>query len=146
MLSTLTEWSRQHICDIFEAPSDNDALLAIASTFSATVEGSINGQSLNRAGIEQLVLAMRKNSSPGGLRVHWQETVDVPKDSVTNRNGSFGGIYYISGLQQEVEGNLASFERRKVVSVQIESESPDTAQDSRRIVHLVFVATNVRVN
>jgi hypothetical protein len=85
-LSSLSEWSVQHIRDIFEARTDEQSLRSIDATFSDSVNASINGGMLSREGINQLVLAMRKGST-GELKVHWQQAVEVPRDPSTNRVG-----------------------------------------------------------
>lgn len=87
MLSTLTQWSVEHIRDIFEAHSDEQSLRSIANTFADTVVATINGRPLNFLGIQQLVLNMRK-SAPNGLKVQWKQTVEVPRDAETKRVGS----------------------------------------------------------
>ncbi|KAF8643243.1 hypothetical protein AX16_009132 [Volvariella volvacea WC 439] len=145
-LCSLSEWSIQHIRDIFEAPSDESALRAISSTFSEDLHASVNGSSLSRDGINQLVLAMRKGSS--GLKVHWQQAVEVPQDPSTNRDGSFGGVYTIRGIQKILPGSIKpiEYERIKTVTVKIESQSSRLDIDSRRIVSLVFVASDIRVD
>jgi len=146
-LSSLSEWSVQHIRDIFEARTDEQSLRSIDATFSDSVNASINGGMLSREGINQLVLAMRKGST-GELKVHWQQAVEVPRDPSTNRDGSFGGVYIIRGLQKQLPGMIkpAEFERHKTVTVKIESQSPDMNLDSRKIVNLAFVASDVRVD
>ncbi|KZT29680.1 hypothetical protein NEOLEDRAFT_1127448 [Neolentinus lepideus HHB14362 ss-1] len=142
-LSTLTDWSKQHISALFEIGNDSDALKAIEETFSPDVVVMLNGTRLDRDGVKQLVLALRR-AAPKGLKVDWQVVVDVPKDA-SNRSGSFGGVYIIRGLKQEVPGlGLTDFERRKSVNAVIESQSYDLDTDSRRIVNLVFVAAMVK--
>jgi len=84
----MTEWSAQHIRDIFEAPSDDEALRSISNTFSEGVDAMLNGKPLTREGIDQLVLAMRKSACRDGLKVRWKETVEVPRDPSTNRVGT----------------------------------------------------------
>ncbi|KAF4571574.1 hypothetical protein EYR36_008914 [Pleurotus pulmonarius] len=145
-LSNLYDWSREHIHDVFEAPNDDMCLRAIESTFAKNLQATINGAPLDREGIKQLVLAMRRGSSTG-LKVRWHQAVPVPRDP-TNRNGSFGGVYVISGIQKQLPGmsKPAEFERHKTVTVRIESLSSDPYVDSRRIVNLTFVANDVRVD
>ncbi|KAG6857378.1 hypothetical protein H0H87_004740 [Tephrocybe sp. NHM501043] len=117
-LPSLTEWSVRHIRDIFEASTDEQSLRAISTTFAEDVDGSVNGAPLSREGIKQLVLAMRK-SSPKGLKVHWQQAVEASSDPVTNRGGSFGGVYIIRGIQKTLPGSQrpVEFERHKTVTV-----------------------------
>ncbi|KAK7032284.1 hypothetical protein VNI00_013243 [Paramarasmius palmivorus] len=149
MLCSLTEWSINHIRDVFEAPSDEEALRAIEQTFSLSVTATLNGSPLPREGIIKLVLSMRQGGRMGGgsgLRVNWKHTVEVPADPVTNRDGSFGGVYVITGLRKILPdfNRPVTFSRHKSVNVKIESQSPDTHLDSRRIVSLVFVASDVQ--
>jgi hypothetical protein len=83
-LSSLSEWSIRHIRDVFEARSEKKCLRAISSTFADSVDASINGMPLSREGIDQLVLGMRR-SSADGLKVHWQQAMEVPRNPATNR-------------------------------------------------------------
>ncbi|KAG7089357.1 hypothetical protein E1B28_011047 [Marasmius oreades] len=146
-LCSLTEWSITHIRSIFEADTDDDALDAISGTFSPTLSATLNGVPLPREGLEKLVLSMRHGSFGGnGLRVQWKYTMEVPKDS-TNREGAFGGVYTISGLRKTLPGSgmAAYFTRHKTVTVNIESQgSEEPNVDSRRIVSLVFVASDMQ--
>jgi hypothetical protein len=84
------------------------------------------------------------------------------------QDGSFRGFYVLRGLHMQLPGMISSaeFERHKAVAVRfafpdgldkipglmpsalayrIESQSSDLAIDSRRIVRLAFVASNIRV-
>ncbi|KAF9456750.1 hypothetical protein BDZ94DRAFT_1274861 [Collybia nuda] len=146
-LCSLSEWSIQHIRNVFEARSDEQSLRAIAATFSEDVSATVNGVPLSREGIDQLVLAMRRGSS-GGLRVQWQQAIGAPWDPATNRGGAFTGAYIIRGIQKLSPGaqKPVEFERHKTVNVQIESQSSNPHLDSRRIVNLAFFATDVRVD
>ncbi|KAF9490448.1 hypothetical protein BDN71DRAFT_188239 [Pleurotus eryngii] len=146
-LSTLSDWSKQHIHDVFEAPNDDMCLRAIESTFARNLKATINGAPLDRESIKQLVLAMRRGSSTG-LKVHWRQAVPAPGDPTTNRDGTFWGAYVITGIQKQLPGmsKPAEFERHKTVTVRIESLSSDPYVDSRRIVNLTFVANDVRVD
>jgi hypothetical protein len=83
-LSTLSEWSIQQIKNIFESPTDEGSLQSIQATFTDTVTATLNGAPLSRAGITQLVLAMR-GTSKTGLGVTWHHTVEVARDPSTNR-------------------------------------------------------------
>ncbi|KIJ96530.1 hypothetical protein K443DRAFT_282042 [Laccaria amethystina LaAM-08-1] len=146
-LSSLTEWSVQHIQHIFESTSDEAALRAVENTFSDDLIATVNGARINQQGIKHHVLALRQSPSRGGLKVYWQHTVEASRDPTTNRDGSFGGVYIIRGIQKVLPGNAypTEFERHKTVTASIESQSPDSAIDSRKIVNLVFVASDVRV-
>lgn len=147
-LSSLTDWSVQHIQDIFESISDEAALRAVENTFSDDLIATVNGARINKRGIKQLVLALRQSASRCGLNVYWQHAVEASRDPTTNRDGSFGGVYIIRGIQKVLPGNTypTEFERHKTVTATIESQSPDSAIDSRKIVNLVFVALDVRVD
>jgi hypothetical protein len=81
--SSLTEWSQQHIRDIFEATSDGESMQAISLTFSEDVTASVNSMPLNKEGITQLVKAMRA-SAPNGLKVDWFQTVEAPLDEMNS--------------------------------------------------------------
>ncbi|KAF8150109.1 hypothetical protein B0H34DRAFT_666593 [Crassisporium funariophilum] len=144
-LTSLTQWSQEHIRAVFESPSNEDSMQAVDETFAKTVNATLNGKPMGAAEIRQLVLSMRKES-PGGLKVQWQQTVEVPQDA-HNRNGSFGGVYIIRGIQRILPGysRPVEFERHKTVTVRIESQSTDPTVDSRKIVNLVFVASDNRV-
>jgi hypothetical protein len=83
-LSTLTEWSVQHIKDIFEGGTDEDSLRSISETFADDISATVNGTPLSRQGIDVLVLTMRKGSQTG-LKVHWKHLVEAPRDANTNR-------------------------------------------------------------
>jgi hypothetical protein len=78
-LSSLTEWSMQHIRDVFEAPSDELSLRAIDSTFSRNLKADLNGAALDFDGLCGLVSAMRK-SARNGLDVQWAHADDAPDD------------------------------------------------------------------
>ena len=83
-LSSLSEWSAKHIKDVFESSTDESSLRAIRTTFADNLTATINGAPLPRAGIDQLVLAMRK-SSKTGLKVDWRQAVEVARDPNTCR-------------------------------------------------------------
>uniref|UniRef100_A0A0W0EUY7 Uncharacterized protein n=1 Tax=Moniliophthora roreri TaxID=221103 RepID=A0A0W0EUY7_MONRR len=129
-LCSLTEWSIVHVRNIFEASSDEEALRAIMETFSPTVSATLNGSPLPREGIDKLVLAMRQGGrSDGvgnGLKVHWKHTVEVPINGSTNRDGSFGGVYIISGLKKTSPGSdrPTNFSRHKTVTVNLRTFTP----------------------
>ncbi|KIM40655.1 hypothetical protein M413DRAFT_73003 [Hebeloma cylindrosporum] len=142
-LTSLTQWSQEHIRAVFESVSDEDSAKAVEHTFSKSINASLNGRQLDYAAIKHLVFSMRKEA-PNGLKVKWQQTVDVPCDS-TNRDGSFGGVYIIEGIRRVLPDHTTSteFSRCKAVTVRIESESKNLDVDSRRIVTLVFVARDI---
>ena len=82
-LTSLTQWSQEHIRDVFESISDEDSAKAVEHTFSKSINATVNDKQLGYADIKHLVPSMRKEA-PNGLKVQWQQTVDVPCDS-TNR-------------------------------------------------------------
>ena len=82
-LVSLTQWSQEHIRDVFESVSDEDSAKAVEQTFSKSINATMNDRQLGYAAIKHLVSSMRKEA-PNGLKVQWQQTVDVPCDS-TNR-------------------------------------------------------------
>jgi len=80
-LSSLTQWSQEHIQAIFESPSQEESIQAVDETFSSNVklDATLNGTKVGQPEIKQLVLSMRAES-PSGLRVEWKQTVEVPQD------------------------------------------------------------------
>ncbi|KIK55100.1 hypothetical protein GYMLUDRAFT_48050 [Collybiopsis luxurians FD-317 M1] len=141
-IPTLAEWSEARMAAIFEASTEEDALKAIADTFPDDVKATLNGNPLPRPMIDKFVLVMRPRPE-GGLKVHWKEHAEAPKDP-EHRNGSFGGFYYITGLikPHPVTGEMVPFIRYKTVTVKIESLSDDLSYDSRKITELVFVGSD----
>ncbi|KAF9552295.1 hypothetical protein CPC08DRAFT_728730 [Agrocybe pediades] len=146
LLSTLTQWSHEHIARIFTSTNDEDSLRALEETFSQDVVARLNGRQIKFDDIKRSVLALRREAvGYGGLRVHWEHSVEASEES--NRHGSFGGAYVIRGIHRKLPGEAEpiEFERRKTVIVQIESQDDSTERDSRIIVDIVFVAMDVRV-
>lgn len=78
-LTTLSQWSLQHIGSIFEAPSDDDALNAVEVTFAPNVKAAMNGVAIKLDSIKEQVLNLRRTSKRG-LRVTWKSLVEVPSD------------------------------------------------------------------
>ncbi|OBZ72161.1 hypothetical protein A0H81_07631 [Grifola frondosa] len=143
MLSTFYAWSIEHIKRVFEAKTERDCLEALDDTFSQKLEFTFNGSPLPRMGLQKIVLAMLEGSG-FCLNVDWQNAVEVPNDGY-NRNGILGGYYIIRNVKKPLPGSSMPgyFERHKSVNVVIESESPDIHVDSRRIVKLAIVATDL---
>ncbi|KAJ7707488.1 hypothetical protein B0H17DRAFT_972131 [Mycena rosella] len=148
-LSSLAAWSVQHIRNVFEAPSDELSRRAVAATFSPALAASLNGKALDFDGLCWLVSSMRA-SAPGGLKVEWKHPNEAP-DDVLNRNGSLVGEYIIRGIWKNVPDSdsddlrLCEFERHKKVDVRIESQSSEPGLDSRLIVRLGIVASDILV-
>lgn len=127
----------QHINDIFEAPSDEESLRAVDTTFSRHVEASVNGKPIQYRDIQRMVLALRTNSN---LTVSWQQAQESPDDATTNQvisyiyamlkasmlkaafyqSGKFNGSYIIKGIQRTLpdSNKWAEFERHKKVEVE----------------------------
>ncbi|KAJ7928832.1 hypothetical protein B0H13DRAFT_966066 [Mycena leptocephala] len=145
-LSSLAEWSIQRIRDVFETPSDELSRRAIDGTFSRTLKASLNGTALDFDGLCGLVSAMR-HSAPNGLKVEWSQADDSP-DDLGNRNGLLVGEYCIRGIWRSSPDSeqLSEFERHKKVIVRIESQSPQAGVDSRLIVKLDIVASDIPVD
>lgn len=80
MLSSLSQWSQQHIRAVFEAPTEQDSLQAMQETFSPSIKANLNGKPLGFAEIRNMVLLMR-NSSPNGLKIRWLQAVEAPHDA-----------------------------------------------------------------
>ncbi|KAF7374704.1 hypothetical protein MSAN_00355500 [Mycena sanguinolenta] len=147
-LSSLAEWSIQHIHDVFEASSDELSLRAIEDTFARTLTASLNGTPLDFDGICALVRAMRHSAAPSGLSVKWSRADSTPDDP-GNRNGLLVGEYRIRGIWRSVtpsSDSMTEFERHKKVVVRIQSQSHQAGVDSRRIVKLDIVASDVQVD
>ncbi|KJA16422.1 hypothetical protein HYPSUDRAFT_193150 [Hypholoma sublateritium FD-334 SS-4] len=148
MLSSLSQWSEQHIRAVFEAPTEQESLQAMKETFSPSIKAYLNGKPLGFAEIRSMILLMR-NNSPNGLKIRWLQAVEAPHDAC-NRGGSMGGSYIISGILKTKMGTEKPVEyyRRKTVIVKIESQaiSNDRFEDSRRIVDLDFVASDFPVD
>ena len=79
-LSSLTQWSQEHIRAIFESSSNEEFIQALEETFSRDLKATVNGKQVGRQEIKQSVLTMRAESS-GGLRVEWKQMVEVPQDT-----------------------------------------------------------------
>lgn len=79
-LSSLTQWSQEHVRTIFESPSNEEFIQAFEETFSSDIKATMNGKQVGRQEIKQSVLSMRAESS-GVLRVEWKHTVEVPQDT-----------------------------------------------------------------
>ncbi|KAJ7859150.1 hypothetical protein B0H14DRAFT_3446786 [Mycena olivaceomarginata] len=140
-LSSLTEWSMQHIRDVFEAPSDELSLRAIHSTFSRNLKANLNGAALDFDELCGLVSAMRK-SARNGLDVQWARADDAP-DDLGNRSANTA--FAASGESNPGSDQLFEFERRKKVVVRIQSQSAQPELDSRLIMKLDIVASDVQV-
>ncbi|KAJ6513021.1 hypothetical protein C8R45DRAFT_332259 [Mycena sanguinolenta] len=147
-LSSLAEWSIKHIRDVFEAPDDELSLRAIEDTFARTISASLNKTPLDFDGLCALVRAMRHSAAPNGLSVEWRRADSTPDDP-GNRNGLLVGEYRIRGIWRSVtpgSESISEFERHKKVVVRIQSQSHQAGVDSRRIVKLDIVASDIQVD
>ncbi|KAF7791746.1 hypothetical protein EIP86_002770 [Pleurotus ostreatoroseus] len=116
MLSTIYEWSVEHIKNVFEAKSEDECIKALDETFSQHIDFSTNGKQLNRADLQRFVLSMVQLSG-FRLKVQWQNALEVPRDE-TNRDGVLGGYYIISSLRKlSPNGTSGRYERHKFVNV-----------------------------
>ena len=137
MLSSIYEWSIEHIKNVFEAKSEDECLRALDETFSQNIDFTTNGKQLTHADLRRFVLTM-VTTSGFRLKVQWHNAVEVPRDG-TNRvrsicsilcascalpsilqDGVLGGYYTISNIRK-VSLNGAPvpgrFERHKFVNV-----------------------------
>ncbi|KAJ7650063.1 hypothetical protein FB45DRAFT_886815 [Roridomyces roridus] len=136
-LSSLKDWSIDHIRAVFEAPTDDLSQQAVAETFSSSLTGHLNGNALDYTTLCSLVNTMRA-SAPKGLLVEWTRAEATPDDA-SNRNGALVGEYVIRGICRDG----VEFERHKKVEVRITSTLEES--DSRSIVQLDIVASDLRV-
>ncbi|KAF8211715.1 hypothetical protein K438DRAFT_1710154 [Mycena galopus ATCC 62051] len=136
-LSSLADWSKQHISDVFQAPSNELTLRALDSAFSRSLKATVNGEPLDFEGFARMIGSMAQESSPGGPRVDWIFADETPDDA-GHRAGVVKGEYYIRGIFAKVPGSeaLMEIEARKQVLGRIESQSSEAGVDSRRIVTL----------
>ncbi|CCL99313.1 uncharacterized protein FIBRA_01329 [Fibroporia radiculosa] len=142
MLSTFYTWSREHIQRVFEAKSSEDCRQALDDTFSQRIDLTLNGTTLPRTHLQKAIMAMVEDSG-FRLAVEWHNAVEVPRDDC-NRAGMLGGYYVIRNIRKRLPGESTILvERHKSVNVIIESESSDPSIDSRRIVKLAIVATDM---
>ncbi|KAF7343777.1 hypothetical protein MSAN_01958700 [Mycena sanguinolenta] len=136
-LSSLEDWSRQHITAIFEAPTNELTLQALDSAFSRALKATVNGEPCDFEGFGKMIAAMAQETAPGGPRVDWIFTEET-LDDAGHRSGVVKGEYFIRGIFAKVPGaeGLVEIEARKRVNGRIESQSSDAGVDSRRIVTL----------
>ncbi|KIK52684.1 hypothetical protein GYMLUDRAFT_88644 [Collybiopsis luxurians FD-317 M1] len=142
-LSSIAEWTDERVAEIYLARSTAKAKQAIEDLFSPHVKASLNGRSITRAQIDQLLLGMR-STEEGDLGFYWTDLVDVSGDPKTHRNGALGGVYIITGLQlpHPETGKLVPSFRRKCVAIKVESQSEDLSIDSRKITEFTTIAYN----
>jgi hypothetical protein len=76
-LSSLTQWSQEHIRAIFESPSNEESIQAIDEIFSSDIKAILNGKQVGLLEIKQSVILMRAESS--GLKVEWKQSVEGPQ-------------------------------------------------------------------
>lgn len=135
-LSSLTQWSQEHVRAIFESSTNEEFIQAVEETFSSDIKATVNGKQVGRHEIKQSALSLRAES-PGGLRVEWKHTVELPQDAYNRviffwtrprsqvfdllQNGSFGGFYVIHNIHRRIAGgnydNTVKIERHKAVTV-----------------------------
>ena len=83
-LTSLTDWARSHISQVFEAPTPETARNAIEQTFSQDLGGTHNGTQLT---IERMHVAadIARSDALGKPIVQWRETVEAVHDPASNR-------------------------------------------------------------
>ncbi|KAJ7631866.1 hypothetical protein DFH06DRAFT_917404, partial [Mycena polygramma] len=136
-LSSLADWSKQHIHDVFESPTNELTLRALDSTFSRSLKATVNGAPVDFNGFSQLIASMSEHSAPGGPKIEWVFADETPDDA-GHRNGVVKGEYFIRGIFGIIPGTdaLVEIETRKQVVGRIESQSLEDGVDSRIIVQL----------
>ncbi|KAK6978220.1 hypothetical protein R3P38DRAFT_2580273 [Favolaschia claudopus] len=137
-LSSLVDWSRQHITAVFQAPSNELTLLALDSAFSRSLQATVNGEPVDFEGFAKMIGAMAEETAATGPHVDWVFAEATESDD-SGRNGVVKGEYYIRGICGRIpgsDGRLLEIECRKAVVGRIESQSSDLGIDSRRIVTL----------
>ncbi|KAJ7212533.1 hypothetical protein GGX14DRAFT_519418 [Mycena pura] len=145
-LSSLADWTMQHIRDVFEAPSSDLTVRALDSTFSRSLKATVNGTPVGFDGFSDLVASMQ-HTSPNGPKVDWIFADETPDDA-GHRSGVVKGEYYIRGVFGKVPGSEAvvEFETHKQVVGRIELQSPEAGVDSRRIVKLDAIVSVLPVD
>ena len=63
MLSTIYEWSVQHIKNVFEAKSEDECLRAMNETFAQDIDFTSNGKQLGHSELKRFVLGMVSSSA-----------------------------------------------------------------------------------
>ncbi|KAJ7229755.1 hypothetical protein B0H12DRAFT_222306 [Mycena haematopus] len=136
-LSSLADWSKQHITAIFEAPTNELTVRALDSAFSRSLKATVNGEPVDFDGFAKMIASMAQETSPGGPRVDWIFADETPDDA-GHRTGVVKAEYYIRGIFAAVPGSdaLVEIEARKQVLGRIESQSSEAGVDSRHIVTL----------
>ncbi|KAJ6498270.1 hypothetical protein DFH09DRAFT_1204297 [Mycena vulgaris] len=145
-LSSLADWSMQHIRDVFEAPSNDLTLRALDSAFSRSLKATVNGAPVDFDGFSDLVAAAQ-HTSPNGPKVDWIFADETPDDA-GYRNGVVKGEYYIRGIFGKIPGSEAvvEIETRKQVVARIESQSSEAGVDSRLILKLDAIVSVLPVD
>ncbi|KAJ7784933.1 hypothetical protein DFH07DRAFT_872876 [Mycena maculata] len=147
-LSSLADWSKQHIRDVFEAPSNELTLRALDSAFSRSLEATVNGAPVDFDGFAKMIAAMSEHpTSPDGPKVDWIFADETPDDA-GHRNGVVKGEYFIRGIFGIIPGSDApvEIEARKEVVGRIESQSEEAGVDSRIIVKLDAIVSILPVD
>ncbi|KAJ7757660.1 hypothetical protein B0H16DRAFT_1537391 [Mycena metata] len=136
-LSSLADWTRRHICEVFESPTNELTLLALDSTFSRGLKATVNGDAVDFDGFSMLIASMAEHAAPTGPKVEWVFADETPDDA-GHRNGVVKGEYFIRDIFGKIPGTdqLIEIETRKQVVGRIESQTSEAGIDSRRIVRL----------
>lgn len=133
-LSSLTQWSKEHIRAIFESPSDEQSTQAVDETFSSDMKAIANGRQVGLPEIKQLVLSIRAES-PRGLRVEWKQSVE---EAFNLNNRVF--FFWFEPFFQSSDRQLATFIYRTdhseafisfITSIEPSREMPTSQLDLR---------------
>ncbi|KDR69406.1 hypothetical protein GALMADRAFT_145452 [Galerina marginata CBS 339.88] len=145
-LSSLTEWSKAHIPQVYEAETKEEVKRAVEQTFSPDLHGTVNGKKgMLRKNFMESALKLQA-AWVEGRKVIWHQIVEVADDS-SNRSGTIGATYSIVGIQTILPGDSqpTRFERHKSVVVRVQSQSEDPTIDSRMIVDITAVEKKAQI-
>ncbi|KAK6981126.1 ribonuclease H-like domain-containing protein [Favolaschia claudopus] len=116
-LSSLVDWSKEHITAVFQAPSNELTLLALDSAFSRSLQATVNGEPVDFEGFAKMIGAMAEETAATGPHVDWAFAEATENDD-SGRNGVVKGEYYIRGICGRIpgsDGRLLEIECRKEV-------------------------------
>ncbi|KAJ6559747.1 hypothetical protein B0H19DRAFT_1375768 [Mycena capillaripes] len=135
--SSLADWSRRHITDVFDASTTDLTVQALDRAFSRSLKATVNGEPVDFDGFSNLIASIQLTApavpkSNGSLRKKHRTTQAI------GCNGVVKGEYYIRGTFGKMPGTetVVEIETCKKVVGRIESQSSEAGVDSRRIVKL----------
>ncbi|KAJ7157280.1 hypothetical protein C8R46DRAFT_423011 [Mycena filopes] len=137
-LSSLAEWTKEHITATFTSPTNELTLLALDHAFSRALKATVNGDAVDFNGFSQMIAAMSEHAAPTGPKVDWVFAEETPDEGAGNRSGVVKAEYFIRDVFGIIPGTdqLVQIETRKQVTGRIESQTSEEGVDSRRIVSL----------